>query len=381
MRHPPLALLLTLSACEIGPTLQDAPTVSDTVAEPVESVCPPVSSNRPLVTGDIVTDDLRALTVDNGIIRVRYGAHAMDFRDTGVLFENTERGLDHVLAGRHTDHPSVNEADGCVSAACHSGGTHWHDAVYTWYGDGSTYSSGAPADADRIRVLAASPDAIELSYEWDEVRLDRLRSPEYCLLGNYPECGPTSRDHEGQPIWIRGLNDVVKSVKRVRLWKVIRVERCSPGYYVSMRSDPPLVWDEQGSRALRLGYVTTVSAWTCDGQTVVHHPNSGFHADLGVTDCIADVPDQSPGTHEDWPFIRFMRTSRPMRFLSLQYSPTQLGSPGAHDIWDVPGPDGRPVQWQAFIGAVEYTSPDESAEPTPQARALLGDVLENVRLQ
>lgn len=379
MRHSVAAVLLgLLSACDMEQPIQPVPGQSDTVMEPAKSSCPPVSTSRRVSTGDVLTEDLRGLTVDNGIIRIRYGAHAMDFRDTGVIFENTERGLDHVLAGRHTDHPSVTEAGGCLSAACHSGGTHWHDAVYPWYGDGSTYSSAAPPDADRVRVLEASEDAVELAYEWDELRLDRLRSPEYCVLGNYPECGPTSRDHEGSAVWIRGLNDVVKSIKSIRLWKVVRVERCSPGYYVSMRSDPPLVWDEQGSRALRLGYVTTVSAWTCDGRVVVHHPNSGFHADLGVTDCIADMPDQTPGAHEDWPFMRFMRTYRPMRFLSLQYSPTQLGSPGAHDIWDVPGHDGRPVQWQAFIGAIEYASPDESLEPTQQAQELLDDALGSV---
>lgn len=346
---------------------------SDSVTPLVSSECPPVQTSRPVVTGEVVTTDLRGLAVDNGIVRIRYGAHGMDFRDAGVTNENTARFMDHVLAGRHMDDPSVVSGAGCVSGACHSNGSHWHDAVLPWYGDGTKYVQDPARDADRVRVLYAGADAVELAYEWDHVRLDGLRSPGVCQIGRYPECGPSARDGDGQYIYKRD-GETLKSVKVVKLWKAVRVERCTPGYYVSLRSNPPLVWPEQGARGMRLGYVSTVAAWTCDGAVIARHPNAGFHADLGVTDCIADIPTQLTG-HNSWPFIRFMRTRTPTRFTSLQYSPGQLGSPGTQDLWDSIGPDGRPSPWQAFIGAVEYVSSDIASEPTVEAMQIVTEAI------
>ena len=330
-----------------------------------------------VATGQTITGDLRSLSVDNGIVRVRYGAHALNIRDLLPITENYERRLDHVLAGRHADDPTVDAAQGCVAGNCHENGSHWHDAVYPWYGDGTAYSTAIPpTDANRIHVLLSSPEAVELAYEWDEVRLDVLRAPGACVAGRFPNCGPTSRDHEGFAVYHRG-GETIKSVKSIRLWKTIRVERCTPGYYVALRSDPPLVWPEQGPRTVRLGYISTRAAWACDGSVIARHPSAGAHVDLGLTDCIADVPSQAVG-HGDWPFIRILRTPRPTRMQSLQYSPAQLGSPGAFDLWDVPGRDGRPQPWQAFIGAVEYVSPDLAAEPTPEAMDLAADVSASV---
>lgn len=345
---------------------------SDSAAPLASGECPPVSTSRPITTGDVVTADLRGLTVDNGIVRIRYGAHGLDIRDTGVTNENTTRFMDHVLAGKHADDPSVNAADGCLASGCHNG-SHWHDAVLPWYGDGAKYVQDPSHDADRVRVLHAGADAVELAYEWDRVRLDGLRSPGVCQLGRYPECGPNARDGEGAYIYKRD-GETLKSIKAVKLWKTVRVERCSPGYYVSLRSNPPLVWPEQGARGLRLGYVSTAVAWTCDGAVIARHPNAGFHADLGVTDCIADVPVQLTG-HDSWPFIRFMRTRVPTKFTSLQYSAGQLGSPGTQDLWDSVGTDGRPAPWQAFIGAVEYVSSGIASEPTAEAIRMVTEAI------
>lgn len=329
--------------------------------------CPPVSTTFPIRSGETISSGLRDLMVDNGIVRIRYGAHTMDFRDTGVTQENQDRHLDHVLAARHTDDPSV-AAQGCLSSGCHNG-THWHDAVYPIYGDGAKYSTAElNRDADRVHVLLSSSDAVELAYEWDTVRFDGLRAPGVCQLGKFPECGPTSKDTEGALVYKRD-GETIKSIKAAKVWKTIRIERCTPGYYLSLRSNPPLIWSDQGSRTIRLGYLSTLVAWSCNGTEISRHPNSGFHASLGTSDCIADLPVQFTG-HDSWPFVRVMRTLRSVPFNSLQYSPGQSGSPGTESIWDSVGPDGRPYPWQAFIGASEYASPNVSAEPTDTARAL-----------
>jgi hypothetical protein len=198
------------------------------------------------------------------------------------------------------------------------------------------------------------------------------------MLGVYPECGPTDRDSVGAPVWKSTSTDTVKSVKFVKVWKTVRVERCSPGYYVSLRSNPPLVWPEQGTRAARIGYVTTSVAWSCDATHVARHPQAGQHVQLGTGDCLADISQDQDG-HDGWPFTRFMLLREPTALSSLQYAPTQLGSPGAAEMLDTPGPDGRPWPWQAFIGAAEYVSPDQTVEPTTTARALLQTKIDQVR--
>lgn len=352
-----LVLILPLLGCLAQPTAQSS----------LELECPPVTSSIPLSTGDVFTAKLRSITINNGIVRLRYGAHTMDFRDTGVTQENVDRHLDHVLAARHTDDLSVAE-QGCLGA-CHDG-THWHDAVYPRYGDGTKFATAELShDADRMHVLWASDEAIELAYEWDNVRLDGLRSARSCQLGTYPECGPTMKDADGNPVYYRD-GETIKSVRSVRLWKTVRVERCTPGYYAALRSDPPLIWPEQGSRAMRLGYITSTVVWNCDRSLVVRHPNVGGHTSLGVSNCIADIPVQLPG-HEGWPFARFMLTPRPVAFNSLQYSTLQLGSPGTESLWDSVGDDGRPRQWQVFIGAIEYTHNNLASEPSPFVRDLV----------
>ena len=337
--------------------------------------CPPISSSYPIVTGDIVTTNLRNLVIDNGIVRLEYGAHSTGFRG-GNIVENTERHADHILSGRHTDAPTVNAVLGCVSAACHSNGTHWHTAVYPWYGDGVTLSSARlDRDADRVVVENYSQDNVTLSYQWDAVRLDGIRSLGVCNRGVFPQCGPTERDVHGNAVRINGI---VQSIKVANIYKTVSINRCDNGYYISLRFDPPLNWPEQGPRALRLGYITTSRSWRCDGTIVAKHPEIGGHVSLGVTDCIADVPASVTG-HDGWPFIRYLVTAAPTLFNSLQYAPTQLGSPGAGDIVDSIGTDGRPKQWQAFIGVIEYFG-NPIDEPLQQTLDTVNSAKEGVKL-
>lgn len=367
-----IVIALSLAACtELSSETQETTTTT------IEEGCDYVTSSVPLNTGDVITGNLRNITIQNGKVRLRYGSHAMDFRDTGVQFENTERHLDHVLAARHTDHPTVASTPGCLGA-CHNG-SHWHDTQYSWYGDGITYSSGTfNSDADRLRVIESSPEAIELAYEWDEVRLDVLRNSSQCILGVYPECGPTDRDAVGAAVWKSTLTDTVKSVKKVKVWKTVRLERCKPGYYVSLRSEPRLIWPEQGTRSIRTGYGSAKSVWTCDGLTVGHHPTNGTHIPMGVINCMADVSEPASGTHNGWPFIKVIKTAQPWFMSSLEYPGNNSGAPGVNEIWDAVGPDGRPTKWQAFIGAAEYESPDTSLEPTTQALTITNQITSGV---
>jgi len=371
MRRAALLFVAALPACDVLESEGGQPLPL------VAHYCPPVSSSVAISTGDVLTTGIRNLTVDNGIVRIRYGAHVMDHSDQGSIVEIANRHMDHVLAGRHVDAPEVSEADGCVSAACHNNGSHWHDAMSPQWGDGVKYSSGEPkGDANRVRVLLASSQEIELAYEWDEIRLDGLRAPNVCQLGRYPNCGPTAKNGFGFSIYNRD-GETLQSVRYVKVWKTVRVQRCLPGYFVSLRSDPPLSWAEQGPRTVRLNYLTSIAAWSCDGSAIARHPSAGAHVPLGTTNCIADVPVQRTG-HDSWPFARFMLTQSPTAFSSLQYSPTQLGSPGTFDLWDHVGLDGRPAPWQAFIGAIAYESADPAAEPSPEAMDAVRDVADQV---
>jgi hypothetical protein len=344
----------------------DAPTDAGTEPCPAAQV---LFDGFAVQEGQVFTSALRYITVDNGIIRVRYGGHVRDENDTGVTIEDLERPFDHVLAARHSDPPEVAENPDCQSGACHSNGAHWHDAQYPWYGDSSVYSAnGDEGDADRVTVLRSDRDVVELSYEWDHVPFDRLDGPQDCAMGQWPECGPPSRDHEGEPVYVNG--NQVKSIKHAHVWKTIRLERCTPGYYVSMRSDPPLVWPEQGERGPRLGTMSSSVVWSCDGEQVVRHPDNGGHFLFeGELNCLADLSPVQTGA-EGWPFLRFMTTRVPTKWASLQFG-TQYGTPGPIEVYDHTGRDGRPEPWQAFIGAVEYVSPDHAQEPTPAALQLV----------
>lgn len=340
------------------------------------AACPPVAlslAGQPLSIGDVVDANLRDVVLENGVVRLRYGAHRFDHQGRGVTVEHDGRGFDHVLAGRHADAPEVAGDPSCAGSACHDGsGTHWHDAQHPWWGDGSTWSSASfipQPDASRMRVLAASADAVEVAYEWDDVRLDGLRTATTCWLGAFPECGPTDRDHEGAPVY--GAGGKVKGIGGGRLWKVIRLERCAAGYLVSMRSDPPLRFAEQGQRGPRLGYLTSAVVWSCDdalAQTIRHPQAGGTAYFTAPIDCVADVAVPTPG-HAGWPFARFMVTRHPATWFSVQYSPTHYGTPGPTEIVDHVGADGRPEPWQAFVGAVPYDPGDLAAEPTAQVRA------------
>lgn len=356
--------LLFIGACTLDTQLQDAG-----VSNVADVSCPPVVTSTPVQTGDVLSTNLRSFTVDNGFVRLNYGSRSLDFRNSGLnefggpMVQNTERHMDHFLEARHTDAPEVATTPGCLGA-CHNG-SHWHDVQYSWYGDGVQFaSSGADADADRVHVLLAGQDAVELSYEWDDVRFDSLRSPGVCSLGAYPECGPTERDSNGEAIYPHNAG-APQSVKHAKVWKTVRIERCTPGYFLSMRSDPPLNHPEQGTRAVRLGYITSAVAWDCSNPSnTARHPLSPVaHYLFGLTDCVADIPQDQTG-HDGWPFVRWMQTAHPWSMSSLQYSSGQLGSPGVAEMWDVVGADGRAEPWQAFIGATEYASPDFPAEPS-----------------
>lgn len=376
-RYACAPLLSLLAACESA----DA-NVSH--VSPALEYCAPVRSSVPVSEGDVVTVGLHELAIDNGIVRVLYGARGDDFRNTGLLFwgapvpfNTAEQPFAHVLEARHADAPEVLGNPGCSGAACHDGsGTHWHDAQFSWYGDGAKYSTATPGrDADRVRVLHADDDAIELSYEWDDVALDGTRADGSCVLGYWPLCGPTSIDHTGAPVYVHNVSDQVKAVARAKVWKTVRVERCASGYFVSLRSVPPLIWPEQGERVVRTGYITSAASWTCDGTQSAHHPGAGGHVLYGEQDCIADIPGDQDG-HDGWPFLRVVALRHPTPMGSLQYAPDQLGSPGPlMEFHDHIGPDGRPEAWQAFIGAAEYVSPDLSVEPTMEALDLASSLV------
>lgn len=366
-----------LTSCVLSDKPEPIPTGP---TEPIKALedCPEMHASSAIETGDVITSSLRALTIDNGIVRLRYGGHAFDFRDQGVTSENTSEHVWHVMAARHTDDVTVASGMGCQSSACHSNGTHWHDTTNPWYGDAAKLFIAPAADADRVRVLEASDYAIELAYEWDAHALDGLSGMSTCIIGTYPNCGPVMRSQDSVGAYFIN-SSTYKSVPTVKMWKTVRIERCAQGYFSSLRTDPPMIFSNQGTRSYRLGYGVTAASWKCDGSgTTIRNPvTPTAHQTIGTTDCIAAIPAQVSG-HDGWPFLTFMKVPSEIEFQSLQYYTNGYGAAGSSDIWDKMGLDGRFKPWQLFIGAVEYVSSDVTMEPTMTALGLAEDAADLV---
>jgi hypothetical protein len=297
-----------------------------------------------------VLADPYAVVIQNGRVRLEYGAG------------NTERGGDFQLKAVHAD-PSevidpVTEGIKADCAGCHNG-HHWHDVNHEYYGDYVNYVTPPTTHPDRVHVLRADGDVVELSFEWD-VRPVTV----------------TARAFDGSPLWVRGSAEDYRFISSIKMWRTVRIERCGTGYYTALRSDP--YFDEFYDDYVRGFGISWSSAvvWDSDGQ-VARHPQAGAHVNFGTASWFADIPVEDEGGH-GWPYIRVVASPAPRRLLSLQYGVDYPGTPMFRDMQDVIGPEGRPLAYQGYFGFREYVSPDPALEPTQAAQDLVDAVLSDI---
>jgi hypothetical protein len=332
---------LVVSACA-----SPQPTTSVTGHELRNTSFPPPAGVQPcddvkllydgVPTEEAVLVNARQVVVQSGTLRLEYGV------------KNLEQGGNLLLKAVHPDTENQSTMTECQQ--CHNG-NHWHDVQYDWYGDYTYYVNQIGTDPDRVNVLENSGDAVELAFEWDQYPLNIA-----------------DRDYLGAAIF---YNNVLRVIPTAKLWKTIRVERCQKGYFVSLRSEPRTLVNDDIFRSIALGAVSEV-VWASNGQ-VARHPENGQHFNFGTVDWVADVPLQPTPTDHAWPFIRYLAGTG--HYMSLQYTTVGTGTPIILDMQDRPGPDGRPKKWQVFQGFEPYESPDLSLEPTQQAQSLVNQAV------
>lgn len=152
-----------------------------------------------LSTGDTVTGTtaIRAVAIENGLVKV-----TLEAGGAGQL------GACHLYL--NDGHTSDGHEDS------------WRRCFNATYGDWTYYVTSVTTNPDRVRVIEATDDAVEISIEWDA---HSLGTPG--LVQRTPQ-NVVAYDDGGNPrYWTAVL-----------LRKVIRVERGKPGYFIAFRSVP-----------------------------------------------------------------------------------------------------------------------------------------------
>ena len=152
-----------------------------------------------LATGDVITGNtaIRAIVAANGLVKV-----TLEAGQAGQL------GCCHLwLNEGHTADAHEDSWLRCFNAS---------------YGDYSYYYASIATNPDRVRVIEATDDAVELSIEWDA---HSFGSPG--LVQRTPQNVVAYDSGGGIRYWTAVL-----------LRKVIRVERGKPGYFLAWRSVP-----------------------------------------------------------------------------------------------------------------------------------------------
>lgn len=164
-----------------------------------------------LVAGDVLTTAAakRALVIANGLAKFTYELPLPGSNPAaGHLYLNSG----HISEG----HEDV-----------------WLTCFDPSFGD-YAYFVTTPLIADRIRVVEASDDAVEVTFEWDA---HSLGSPGLVEVdpANYPNYNDAA---------------ALQYVTTVFLQKVVRMERGKPGYFLAYRSRPEVVPEITGLGAL-----------------------------------------------------------------------------------------------------------------------------------
>lgn len=366
-------------------------------------------------TGDVVTGEaaLRALVLDNGIARYTYERPTVT---TNPLLQ-AEPAAGHLYV-------KANEA--------------WLRCSTLYYGDWSFFAAPITTTCDRVEVVMATEDAVEVAFVWSDHRLDVAY-----LGGN----GVLWRDSANVPFYDQwnGTTQPFRWLKGIKLTKSVRLERGRAGAFIGWHSDPHVgpppkrltigaidnqdqAWAERelgfaGSAVLwssaSAAHVGHFPAWslqravwaTAEAQNgsayTERHWWSGIHDPLygamatpafAQTQCAGFPNVQTvgpwyvagiPGSDTDVGAVcRYTVHQNPIESGGWQFMPTPgRASSVAHTCNNWPGPDGRVRRFQIFNGAFPYIA-DATAvtragytgtveygnEPTASLRSRVGDI-------
>lgn len=331
------------------------------------SRCTITASGSPLATGDTVTssDALRSTTIETNDIKLVY-------RENG----------------------SSNPA------SCHlyvKNNEEWVRCFDAVEADWAYYVVAPSAQADRIKVIEASDDAVEISIEWDA----------YSLTGYGGGAGFNSRDYARNLIY-PSSSTTPRQIASLKLRKVVRVVRGLKGYFAAWHSAPnfvPMITAvgqaannelDLGEREMGTGGGSRVT-WASSGVVcyspawrdqrdwsafAAHSPSSdNYHCWLGSDDItappfnhatfIAMQPAGFPAEAASGGFYAadIYPTTNVVRYI-VQKNPNQIG------VWHYDGQngilvnhltnpwveaDGRPTRFPIFIGAEYYVADSTSA--------------------
>ncbi|KAB2901653.1 MAG: hypothetical protein F9K40_08370 [Kofleriaceae bacterium] len=309
--------------------------------------------------------DPRSIVIENGIVRVSYPQLASGNDQLGAHM------LELMIDGQ------------------------WQRVLGNWYGDWTFFVAPLYESAHTAHVITETPDVVEVAFEFDHW-LDYPGS--YSTRGHVPRwwdestqgpceestecrcylggCGVPAIDWEGSAIFPHNYLDTPKYIRHVTFTKVIRVERCGPGYFVGYHSTPTLTWGSwidsdpyqsaAGEREHGLGWVSSVTF--ASSGVVVRNPEAGAHTSLGIVEqpvgpwWFSSLPDAAD-------YGLFIAEEHPMPSFVWQFAPTHAGTPLVHKMNPRIGVDGRPMRYQSFLGAYPYVMADRNAEPTPEAQA------------
>ncbi len=354
-------------------------------------------AQAPLVTGlggtvysagDIVTDpaELRALVIDNGIVRITY--------------EETTPGTE---------------------ATAHN--VWWHDGA-TWqnvfpapYGDWSSFVVPQPGLYDEAEIVESSESMTVVAWRYREMKLD------VPYLGGW---GITNRDQFRQANYAQG-QQLPKAITVVRVTKLIGLRAGDAGYFRSWHSDPRLAppmsllaigavannESNYGERELGLGF-GAAAVWSSNPDAgVARHPEWGQRVEWAIAEAAigyafphhwwAGIDDAAYGVNAHPAFAPtqgagFPRTQiagpwyvasvpgwtgradvatwiamqRPLESASWQFHSSHGGTPLVHFAHSWEGPDGRPMRWQTYTGIVAHVADPAdgfACEPTAALRA------------
>lgn len=163
-----------------------------------------------LSAGDIITGEanLRAISMQNGLARVKYTRPA-----------GSEPAACHLDV--NTGHTSEGHED------------LWIQATTDHYGDWSFFAAPIESTCDRVKVIEATADAVEIALIWDDHRLD------VAYLGG---SGVLWRDDGNVPFYDQwnGISNRFRYLTGIEVTKVVRIERGREGYFIGWHSDPHL---------------------------------------------------------------------------------------------------------------------------------------------
>ncbi len=351
-------------------------------------------------TGDVITGEaaLRALVITNGLVDVSY--------ERGVYEPNPA-----YLGDPAAHHLFLNA----------TATTPRRRAFYWEHGDWPGMGVGFATTAAKATVIHANDGAVEVAFSWPDHRLDTA----YLTRRGISILAPDTYE----PLYRRSALDLpnfdpdqhLALFRSIHVVKVVRVERGLPGYYVGWHTDPRLGppmsrleigsplnnTTDQGEREIGTGLGVGV-AWSSNPAAgVAHFPEWGQrpvwaeaeaqigqgiawrHWWAGIDDSLV-VPEpamrtQAPGFPNEqhvgpwyvadiptWAGLsgvaRVVAMQRPQMAAVYQFYPTSSGANVINTVNEWPGPDGRPLKFQVFIGVLAHDVVDRLAEPTPTLR-------------